>query len=364
MSTPTSVPNASSTSMSTAALPSRPKLSSQPATIEEYIEWLTELAQFKGMIGMSTEMLSREKFSALFSVGESIGMPLTDDASELNMALGDAIKDSARENYLVKVLKENAALMPRAKVEINKRLLAAGANLDFVNRSSKAVSPLMRVAKLENLKNPPPASKPKFVLWLETFGYNVLSSRGTEKIYLNKDASFLDFLAQMKKHSAYTANVTLGIEGGLDREQGFWVYQLLNTHRQIRQGTPNVVLKDGEVYLKMLKEMSKQSTPSVVLRHVGTTVWLCSRISLVLTLVIQERIMQWEEETRAEMKAFDEEYPDNLDDNEPLDEDGKPYFDAEINWEVVRAKFLKDGFPWEKLAGNDGTTKSDANLKE
>ncbi|KAI9702422.1 MAG: hypothetical protein M1836_000901 [Candelina mexicana] len=324
MSTPTQPTEASSSGNKPATLPTRAKLSSAPATIDEYIEWLTELAQSKGMIGMSTEMLSPEKFSALFSVGESSGMPLTDDATELNMALGEAIKDIAREEYLMKVLKENVALMPKVKEEINKRLLVAGANAEYVQKSFKTVTPLMRVAELANLKNPPPAPKPKFVLWLEIYHYDALSSRDTVKVYLDKNSTFDDFLEQMKSASTPTAQVALGIEGGLGAQQGFWVYQVLNRRMQVRQGTPKVVLEDGQAYVKMLKEISKELTPSAVLRH--------------------ERMVEWEEKKQAELKAFDEELHE-LDDDEPLDEDGKPYFDQHPDWDAVRRKFFKDGFP-------------------
>ncbi|KAI9797928.1 MAG: hypothetical protein M1835_005764 [Candelina submexicana] len=327
MPTPAQLTDASSSSSSSnkpATLPTRPKLSSAPATVDDYIEWLTELAQSKGMIGMSTEMLSPEKFSALFSVGESSGMPLTDDATELNMALGEAIKNIAREEYLMKVLKENVALVPKVKDEINKRLLAVGANMEYVQKSYKTVPPLMRAAELANLRNPPPAPKPKFVLWLEIYHYDALSSRDTVKVYLDKDSSFDDFLEQMKSASTSTAQVALGIEGGLDGQQGFWVYQVLNKRMQVRQGTPKVVLEDGRAYVKMLKELSKELTPSAVLRH--------------------ERMVEWEEKKQAELKAFEEELHE-LDDDEPLDEDGKPYFDHNPDWDAVRRKFFKDGFP-------------------
>ncbi len=234
---------------------------------------------------MSTEMLSKEKFGALFTFDPSEPvLPPPDEDSVLNMALGDCIKDIERDEWLMKVMKENVALLPKVKEEINKRLLAAGASEESIKRSWKKFTPLMRVAHLEDLKNPPPALRPKIVVWVEVYHYNVLSSKDTVKVYVNKHATFDEFLWLLNDASMDTARVTLDIEGGLKHNDGgFWVYQLLNKHMQVRQGAPRVILEDEQAYKTMLKQL-KEYQPSVVLRHVSITTFEAGRTLVMLTL--------------------------------------------------------------------------------
>ncbi len=258
------------------APPEQHKLSSRPATVDDMIGWLTEQAFHSGQIGFCTAWRPQE-ISAVASARtsphsshSSSSTPISDEI-DISTALGHAIGDWHRDQYLANVVRTSKAMLKETEEVVHERLIRAGMQeQEFANLIQQKVGLRTKIARLHELQTQhlQPRAGELFVVWLIKEEDAV---KEKVKVFLPKRGSFTHFLAVLR--DIWLARVYPNVE--LDRTLGFgagaWTYQLVNKQSQVVAGAPRVKLVEESDYREMVRQITKKGsdTPSAVFWHVS-----------------------------------------------------------------------------------------------
>ena len=251
-----------------------PRLSTKPATVTDMIGWLAEQALHTGQMAYSTSWCPQEictSTSGMFLSQTSFGTPISGEI-DIDTALGHAINDWYRGQYLARVVRENGRLIEETTRVVHARLLAAGLQEGDLEMLTKCdIGLRIKIAKLQELytqRFQPPAEQ-MFSVWL-------IKEEGTTlekvKVFLPKRGTFAHFLAVFRDVWLARAYPTIELERKFRFGTGAWIYRLLDTQSQIDASIPQVRLVDAFGYRTMVKRAMKRDTelPAVVFWHVSS----------------------------------------------------------------------------------------------
>ncbi|KAI9815452.1 MAG: hypothetical protein M1827_002586 [Pycnora praestabilis] len=306
------------------------KTSSRPATILDMISWLTEKLHREGKIGFKTYTPISE-LTALCALSTSaVPRPFPLDL-DLDSSLGGDIAEYSRETYLLRVLKQNKALMPQVCEEVDARLEKVGCDQAWLAASTVTLA--MKLKKLDEVKRgmttPPAVAAPMDPEWFINL-ITEIDGEGTPtestRLYFSRKASFHDFLTMLKGWSKVSSHLMTGHEGGYTLGHGAWVYELTNSKLQRVKGAQVRKIMDKNGYWSLKQQLNEKETPSAVVWH--------------------ERLHELQESRRR--VALEKEQTDISTQVEDL-ESGEPYFKTKIDWDVVAYKGIGGSGPLARL---------------
>ncbi|KAI9872119.1 MAG: hypothetical protein M1830_002049 [Pleopsidium flavum] len=295
------------------------KLSIRPATVDDMIGWLTEQAFHSGQIGFSNTWRP-QNISALSSArpsphpsSSSSSIALSDEI-DITTALGHAIGDWHRDQYLANVVRANMAMLKETEEVVHERLRRAGMQeKDFENLVQQKAGLRTKIARLHELptRHLQPRAGELFVVWLIKEEDKV---KEKVKVYLPKRGSFGHFLAIFRDIWLAKPYPNVELERTLDFGAGAWTYQLVNKQSQVLASASRVKLVEESDYRDMVRQITKKGseTPSAVFWHEST-------LRSAGTQTGQEEAVEDETEI------------------EELDENGEPYF-QHVDWKMLLQK--------------------------
>ncbi|KAI9887128.1 MAG: hypothetical protein M1823_001035 [Watsoniomyces obsoletus] len=330
--------NNSAASSSNTQPGSSTKYSEGPATLEQILEWLMELLELRGEIGMRDGYTFEQIADILGPISADPEPPaspssaLEPDDRDANGAMGGMICEKEREEWLAKTTNEHRALFPEVVQLVERKLVSHGVpeiklvgltphkKLDILHWIMTNEEYGWNISPLSYFDEP----VPKFILYLLTTKDPKGGSKDTTKMYFQWDTSFVEFLGSMRDATSYPARRT-GREMGYCLNDGPWLYQPLGIDKKPVPGSKLVEIKDEESFKGMIKDMKDKGLEMVLMIHSET-----------------KRLFDQAAEREAEYRK--EEEAARLRRRELVDEDGIPIFEDEIDWDEIVREFRMGGY--------------------
>lgn len=250
------------------------KLSSRPATVDDMIGWLTEQAFHSGQTGFTAICDPRDINTLAFVRPSShlpcLATPLSAEV-DISTALGHAIGDWHRDQYLTNVVRANKTMLRETEEAVHGRLRRAGMQAqEFEMIKQQKLGLRGKIARLHELETQHlrPRSGDIFVIWLIK-EEDALKEK--VKVILPKKGSYTHFLAVLRDVWLAKVDPDVQLEQSLGFGAGAWTYQLINKQLQVVAAAPRVKLLDEIGYREMIKQITRKGsvTPSAVFWHVG-----------------------------------------------------------------------------------------------
>ncbi|KAI9795323.1 MAG: hypothetical protein M1833_007235 [Piccolia ochrophora] len=290
------------------------------ATAENVIDWLTELAERKGRMGMFTHW-APGYLSSMCSIRGDTSPNVRarpPQYMDLSTALGASIADEKRERWLDDVIWHHRRLFDRASQVLHTRLLDQG----FTGHELDGLELGGRLGLYAECRLPidfEGMHTPKASFNIVTVADKEGKHKTNQKVSFQFKDSFATFQGVLRDLTARSA-IMLGREEGYTLDDGPWMYRLVRGNNSFAESSPYTEISEERGFRDMLRKLRNKETPKAAIWH-----------SLQWGL-IQPRPKS------AEMESSENR------DTEPLGEDGQPYFQA-VDWARLRANGINGKHP-------------------